>query len=131
MLAQERPQQRGLACPVAADDAEHAGPLQRSGEPLDQRAWGGADPDAHVLRADDLITATLRDFETHRHRPFRADDGAEPRQPIQPLAPAFGLFGVLSSNVARDVILLVRDRALLLVVRPLLREPPLGALRNE
>src|SRR6267154_5422855 len=72
------------------------------GEPLDQRAWGGADPDAHVLRADDLITATLRDFETHRHCPFRTDDGAEPRQPIQPLAPAFGLFGVLSRNVARD-----------------------------
>src|SRR2546421_389178 len=78
-------------------------------EPLNQRAWWGADPHAHVLRADDLITAALRDFEAHRHRPFRTDDGAEPRQPLEPLAPAFGLFGILPSDVARDVILLVRD----------------------
>ena len=131
MLAQERPQQRGLARPVAADDAEHAGPFQCSAEPLDQRAWGGADPHAHVPRADDLITAALRDFEAHRHRPFRTDDGAEPRQTLEPLPPAFGLFGILSSDVARDVVLLVCDRALLLVVRPLLREPALGALRHE
>src|SRR5258705_10496162 len=116
MLAQERAQQGGLPRPVATDDAEYAGPLQRSAEPLDQRAWGGADPYTHVLRADDLITAALRHFEAHRHRPFRTDDGAEPRQPLEPLAPAFGLFGVLSGDVAGDVVLLVFDRGRLLVV---------------
>src|SRR5438445_7763525 len=121
MLAQERPQQRGLAGPVAADDAEHAGPLQCSAEPLNQRAWWGADPHAHVLRADDLIATALRDFEAHRHRPFRTDDGTQSRQPLEPFTPAFGLASVLPRDVARDVILLVGDRALLLVVRPLLR----------
>src|SRR5258705_111225 len=131
MLAQERAQQGGLPRPVATDDAEYAGPLQRSAEPLDQRPWEGADPYAHVLRADDLITPPLRDFEAHRHRPFGADDGAEPRQPLEPLAPAFCLFGVLTSDVAGDVVFLVCDRALLLVVRPLLCEPALGALRHE
>src|SRR5436190_21472611 len=48
MLAQERPHQRGLAGPVAADDAEHAGPLHRAAEPLDQGAWRRADPHAPV-----------------------------------------------------------------------------------
>src|SRR5437879_2039585 len=129
MLAQQCAQQRGLSRAIAPDDPQHAGPLQRPAEALDESAR--ADAQAHVLRAHDLIAAALRHLEAHRHRSFRADHGAEPRQPLEPLAPALGLPGVLPRDVARNVVLLMRDDALLLIVCALLREPALGALSDK
>ena len=129
MLAQERPEQRGLPRPVASDNPHHARSLQRPVESIDQGAR--ADPHAHVLCAHHLIAAPLGHLEAQRHRAVGPDDWAEPWQPLETFAPAFGLLGVLSGNVARDVVLLVRDGALLLLERPLLRQPALGALGDK
>ena len=129
MLAQERAEQRGLPRPVTADEPHHVGALERAAEPVHQRAL--AHRYADVLRSHDLIAAPIGHLEPKRHRPFCPDNGTEPWQPLQTPAPALGLFAVLSRDVARDVVLLVRDRPLLLLERPLLRQPALGALGDE
>src|SRR5437867_767928 len=129
MLAQGRAEQRGLPRPVASDEPHHAGSVQRAAESLHQGAR--ADRHAHVPCGHDLITAPFRHLEPQGHRVVRSDDRAEPRQPLETLAPALGLFAVLSSDVARDVVLLVRDGALLLLERTLLRQPALGALGDK
>ena len=129
MLAQERPEQRGFPCSVASDDPQHTGSLQRPAEPLHQRAR--ADRHAHVLCRHHLIAAPFGHLEPQRHRAFGPDNRAEPRQPLEAFAPALGLFAVLARDVARDVVLLVRDGPLLLLERPLLRQPALGALGHK
>src|SRR5882762_299543 len=129
MLAQKRAEQRGLPRPVASDDPDHAGALQRAAESLHQGAR--ADGHAQVPCGHYLITASFGHLEPQRHRAVGSDDRAEAWQPLEPLAPALGLFAVLSRDVARDVVLLVRDSTLLLLERPLLRQPALGALGDE
>src|SRR5207245_1434197 len=129
MLAQERSQQRGFSRPVASDDSHHAGSLQGAAESLHQGTRG--DRHAHVLGSHHLIAAPFGHLEPQRHHAVGSDDRAEPRQPLETLAPALGLFAVLSSDVARDVVLLVRDGALLLLERTLLRQPALGALGDK
>src|SRR5436189_2605812 len=121
MLAQERSQQRGFSRPVASDDPHHAGALQGAAESLHQGTR--ADRHAHVLGSHHLIAAPFGHLKPQRHRAVWSDDRAEPRQPLETLAPALGLFAVLSSDVARDVVPLVRDSALLLLERTLLRQP--------
>src|SRR5205085_12503680 len=123
MLAEQRAQQRGLAGSVAADESHDVGSLQRSAEPLHQRAL--ADGDTDVLSRHDLIAAPFTHLEPQRHRPFGRNDRTEPWQPVEPFAPALGLFGVLPRNVAGDVIALFGNDALLLLERALLRQPAL------
>src|SRR5256884_6154652 len=129
MLAKERAQQRGFSRPVASDDSHHAGSLQGAAESLHQ----GPRParHAHILGSHHLIAAPFGHLEPQRHRAVGSDDRAEPRQPLETLAPALGLFAVLSSDVARDVVLLVRDGALLLLERTLLPQPAPGALGDK
>src|SRR6266849_9130518 len=106
MLAQERLQQRGLPRPVASDDPDHAGALQSAAESLHQGAR--ADRHAHVLRGHYLITAPFCHLEPQRHRAVGFDDRAEPGQALETPAPTLGLFAVLSGEVARDIVLLLR-----------------------
>src|SRR5690606_10473575 len=79
----------------------------------------------------DLIAAPLRRLQPERHRPFLARRRAQTRKALEPLPPTLRLAGVLPRDVAADVILLLRDRAPLLVELPLLREPALLALVHE
>src|SRR5256884_4597674 len=121
MLAKERAQQRGFSRPVASDDSHHAGSLQGAAESLHQGVR--ADRHAYVLGSHHLIAAPFGHLEPQRHRAVGSDDQAEPGQPLETPAPTLGLFAVLSGDVARDVVLLVRDGALLLLERTLLRQP--------
>src|SRR6267378_2708298 len=91
--------------------------------------WIGCWPRSARSSVD--FAAAIGYLEPQRHRPFGPDDRAESRQPLEPFAPALGLFGVLSRNVARYVVLLVRDGALLLLERALLCQPALGALSHK
>ena len=50
---------------------------------------------------------------------------------VEALAASLRLLGVLSGEVARDVVLLVRDFPLLLIEVPLLRQPPQRPLFDE
>src|SRR5512145_509464 len=129
MLAQQRSEQGRLPRPVASDDPEHAGTLQRSVEPLHQRAL--ADRDTGVLCRDDLIATPIGYREPQRHRPVSPDDRAEPRQTFEAFAPPLGLFAVLPGDVAGDVVALFGYGLLLLFERALLRQPALGALRDK
>ena len=89
------------------------------------------DLDRHVLGDDDPISAALANLEPHRHRARVADRCTQPRNPLEPLSPTLRLLGVLSRDVARDVILLRRNLRLLLVELALLREPAQRALLDE
>src|SRR5438445_11250300 len=129
MLAQQRAEQRGFSRPVASDDSHHAGSLQGAAESLHQGTR--ADRHAHVLRGHYLITAPFCHLEPQGHRAVGSDDRAEPGQPLETPAPALGLFAVLSGDVARDVVLLVRDGALLLLESTLLRRTARGALADN
>src|SRR2546426_1044455 len=75
--------------------------------------------------------AARRSPRRARHRAVGSDDRADPGQPLETPAPALGLFAVLSRDVARDKVLLVRDGALLLLERTLLRQPAFGALGDK
>src|SRR2546429_9845884 len=90
-----------------------------------------ADRHAYVLGSHHLIAAPFGHLEPQRHRAVGSDDQAEPGQPLETPAPTLGLFAVLSGDVARDVVLLVRDGALLLLERTLLRQPALGPLADK
>src|SRR3989442_4371711 len=126
VLAQERPEQGGFPRSVASDAPPPAGSPQRSAEPLPQRA--AAARHARVLCRHHLIATPFGHLEPQRHRAFGPDHRAESRQPLEAFAPALGLFAVLARDVARDVVLFVRDGPLLLLERPLLRQPALRAL---
>jgi len=85
----------------------------------------------HVLCGHYLIATPFGHLEPQRHRAVGSDDRAEPRQPLETFAPALSLFAVLSGDVACDIVLLVRDGALLLRERPLLCQSALGALGDK
>src|SRR5207237_1537192 len=89
------------------------------------------DADGGTDRGYHAIAAALGDVEANRHRVVVTDRRAETRQTLEPFAPALGLLGVLSRDIARDVITLARDFSLLLVEGALLREATLGALHHE
>src|SRR4051812_44207816 len=119
MRADERPQQRRLAGSVRPDEPEHLASPERPGEGLDERPTDVrarfADGDRRLLGYDHLIAAALRDVEAQRHGVIGGERLAQPRQSGEPLAPTLCLATVLPGDVSRDIVLLVRDRSLLLV----------------
>ena len=60
------------------------------------------------------IAAAFGDLEANRHRAVFADRRAQTRHALETLASPLRLLGVLSGEVARDVVLLARDLSLLL-----------------
>ena len=129
VFAEQCAKQGRLPRSVAAENPQDAGPLQRATEARHQGPR--ADPDAHVPDGEHLVAAALGHLEPQRHGALGPDHRTESWQPLQPLAPALGLLAVLPGDVAGDVVLLVRNGALLLVERPLLRQPALGTLGHE
>src|SRR5206468_2968848 len=78
-----------------------------------------------------LIAAALIHPESHCHRATFARRRAEAGKPHESLAPSLRLLRVLAGNVPADVVLLVGDEPTLPIVRALLTEAPLFALRDE
>ena len=129
MLTKQCLEKGRLAGPVRPDQAEDVPSMKGAGEPRDEDAL--PDVHLHVTRTHDDIATAVPRVEPQRHRILILGGRTQARQALESLPTPLGLLRVLSGDVARDVIRFGGDLLLLLLVRPLLREAPFGALDDK
>ena len=128
-LSQDGREQGALAGAVGTDQTDHVAPAHRGGEGGEQHP--ALDPDGDILGDQHLITTALRRLEAQRHGAGGARRRREARHAHQDPPSPLGLLGILTGDVATDVVLLRRDRLGLLVKSALGGQAPLGALGDK
>jgi hypothetical protein len=129
VFLEEHANERRLPRSVRADEPHDVAAHEGAGEVLDEGAVTDVDPD--VFRGDYAITAAIARLEGRGHDRLAADGRVEARHSIEPLAPALRLLAVLSGEVPRDVVLLLRDHLLLLLERSQLGQAAKVSLLDE
>src|SRR5438093_9526516 len=138
MASEQCPNERRLARPIRPYDAYRLAAEQRPTELLNEHAvvapglLTARDGDRGLLGNRNPVTSSLAHDEAERDGVVvLGDRTAQAREARESRATSLRLPAVLARDVARDVILLVRNDLLLLVERALLRKAALRALCHE
>ena len=133
MLFDERLDEGALAGAVRAHERHHFVALEDHVHVAQQlaHARGRFHGHGHMLGFDHPIAAAVAGRQAQRHHAVTTDRRRQARHARQQLATSLRLPGVLTGQVARDVLGFRRDLVLLLVELPLLREPAFFTLHEE
>src|SRR5262245_36541390 len=112
MITEQGAEKGRLTRAVRPDQTEHVSAHERSGGVVNENAL--VDLYRRSLRDGDTVAAASDGTETQRHRRVVGRRSAETSHSRQTSASPLRLAAVLPGDVARDVVLLARDLALLM-----------------